>query len=277
MILNNTIMNYLSEYKLYDIFLKFVHLKIGILLESLPNLDLPSILLNDLQSQLEEQGYVTDPNIKMMNYSSFTSLAMIKEINSIIGTKESIFTDIIYQHLFNKITPINPSNWLKKALLKGHKTSINSEKTLAELLISPILIEILDACAETFSLFSGERFEVGKSYGLTGECDFLFSATPRTAFIAAPVFALVEAKKRSLEEGLAQCAAQMIAVREFNKKEDKNIKTIFGCVSHGEAWLFLKFENQHLTVDQEKFYLKNELELILGILHFIVNSTIQSP
>jgi hypothetical protein len=48
-----------------------------------------------------------------------------------------------------------------------------SEKAKSELLVSPILVELLRLADNKIQLFSGEEFNVDRERGLNGFCDFL--------------------------------------------------------------------------------------------------------
>ncbi|KPA10101.1 hypothetical protein MHK_009690 [Candidatus Magnetomorum sp. HK-1] len=95
-----------------------------------------------------------------------------------------------------------------------------------------------------------------------------------THTIQAPVFTIVEAKKKDIGEGLGQCAAQMIGVRRFNEQEGNEIEIIYGCVTTGENWQFIKLIDQTLIIDTVRYYLDN-IELILGALQIIIDKTME--
>ena len=69
-----------------------------------------------------------------MAYSNFK----LKDIERIAHLKE------VVTNLFSTVTPLNPSNWLKETLLKSSHLVPKSEKSRSELLIMPLLLEILD-------------------------------------------------------------------------------------------------------------------------------------
>jgi hypothetical protein len=60
-------------------------------------------------------------------------------------------------------------------------------------------------------VFSGFELVVDKAQGLTDFCDFILSQNAQRMEITAPIFCLVEAKKAEIENGLAQCGAEMYA------------------------------------------------------------------
>ena len=137
-----------------------------------------------------------------------------------------------------------------------------------------ILFETHKQTQQPFAIYSGETFEVDKEQGLTGECDFLFSKGVITHTIQAPVFTLVEANKRDIGEGIGQCVAQMIGAQYFNQQEANDITAIFGCVTTGEDWQFLKLADKTLTIDIVRYYIDN-VEKILGVLQTIITSSIE--
>ncbi|MFM7369314.1 MAG: hypothetical protein ACKO2Z_16300, partial [Sphaerospermopsis kisseleviana] len=83
------------------------------------------------------------------------------------------------------------------------------------------------------------------------------------------VVTIVEAKKENINAGLGQCVAEMIAARMFNEREGNNIQTIYGTVTTGTNWKFLKLINQVVEIDLSEYYINN-IGKILGILSSIV-------
>jgi hypothetical protein len=146
-----------------------------------------------------------------------------------------------------------------------------SEKAKSELLVSPILVELLRLADNQIQLFSGEEFNVDRERGLNGFCDFLLSKSTISSIIQAPVVMVVEAKKGELDVGLGQCTAEMVAAQIFNTKEDKPISVVYGCVTSGKLWQFLKLENKDLTLDLNEYQV-TPVERILGILKWMVSN-----
>ena len=145
-----------------------------------------------------------------------------------------------------------------------------SEKAKSELLVSPILVELLRLADNQIQLFSGEEFNVDRERGLNGFCDFLLSRSTISSIIQAPIVMLVEAKKGELDVGLGQCAAEMVAAQIFNANENKPIPVVYGCVTSGKLWQFLKLENNDLTLDLNEYQV-TPVERILGILKWMVS------
>jgi len=104
---------------------------------------------------------------------------------------------------------------------------------------------------------------------LTGIPGFMLSAKPRRVSLEAPIFCLVESKNQAIEDGFAQCAAEMYAARLFNQQSGEPHENIYGCVTNAFEWVFLKLEGNTLFVDSERYYLNN-LPLLMGVLKNIV-------
>lgn len=171
------------------------------------------------------------------------------------------------------IEPISPSPLLAEFLAESIQLAIamGSEKARSELIISPILFEVRKILNRQISFFSGEEFNVDPEVGLVGFCDFLISASPEQLFIEAPAVVIVEAKKENLKGGLGQCIAEMIAAQRFNAKYEKPIATIYGSVTSGNLWTFLKLEDSTVTIDLTE-YLIPPVEQVLGTLVWMIRS-----
>jgi hypothetical protein len=196
-----------------------------------------------------------------MAYSSFS----LKELS------RRFDLEIQYHSVFDEIKPFEISPLLQTILAENRHVPMISEKAKSENIISPILRELLRHSQYSFSLFSGTTLDADQEQGLTGECDFIFANKPDLLYVLeAPIFTLIEAKKDDIEDGLGQCAAQMLGASIYNRKDGYPIETIFGCVTSGFEWLFLRLDEKHLNIDTQRYFL-NEPEKILGILQAIVN------
>ncbi|TAE24988.1 MAG: hypothetical protein EAZ91_19870 [Cytophagales bacterium] len=198
-----------------------------------------------------------------MAYSDFT-LDQLERVFGISETQVRLFSDDI-------IVPIQPSERLLADVQEGQELPVFSEKAKSEMLITPVLREVRRQSGNQFNIFSGYQFEVDRERGLTGICDYLFTTHPRTNRIKSPVFCAVEAKSRSVEEGIAQAGAEMIAARLFNERENTPTPVVFGCVTNAYEWLFLKLEGDQLFTDTDRYFLDVlNLPRLLGVLGQIV-------
>lgn len=197
-----------------------------------------------------------------MAYSSFT-LSSVKDKFG-ISTVET-------EDLFAQTPPVNPSEILAITLKEQLPlaSAINTEKARSELIIMPILIEMRRHCLNKgrnqVAIFSGSSFEVEPSKGLEGRCDFLVSRSAEQYYITSPVFAIVEAKNESIPSGLGQCIATMLAAQIFNEKKNEDPRPIYGAVTTGTDWKFLKLIGNIAYIDINGYYIK-EIDKILGIL-----------
>ncbi|NJN29060.1 MAG: hypothetical protein HC824_00220 [Synechococcales cyanobacterium RM1_1_8] len=193
-----------------------------------------------------------------MPYSQFTTIAKAKRAFG-LSTLEG-------QRLLPPIDPIAPSAALSSFLTETLPiASVGSEKARSELIISPILIEVRRLRQQQISIFSGEDFTIDESLGLNGICDFLISRSPEILSIEAPAIIIVEAKKADIATGLGQCAAEMLAAQRFNQEQQRPIETIWGIVTNGILWRFLKLEGTVVSIDSIDFSLP-PVDQILGIL-----------
>jgi hypothetical protein len=178
--------------------------------------------------------------------------------------------------LFERVKTLEPSQWLRDVLEEGFDVSVVSEKARSEFIVAPILLYIREVHHGRISIYSGVKFDVDPANGLRGNCDFILSKSPMLPTVQAPAFVMVEAKKNDIEEGLGQCAAEMVAAQIFNHREGNDLPFIYGCVTTGESWQFLRLTEKKLEIDQQRYFLA-KLPEILGILHAIVKKILQQP
>lgn len=199
-----------------------------------------------------------------MPYSQFTTLDEAIEKFSL--TLHETTTPIIDS------TPIAPSSFLQQ-LLDRELTwaiSVGTEKARSEALILQVLLEVREHHHKQISVFSGRSFDVNESVGLGGYCDFLISQSSQQTVITAPVVAIVEAKRGDLTLGWGQCAAEMVAALQFNEQRKQLKEVVYGAVSTGTLWQFLKLEGEHLTLNVEEYTLPPVAE-VLGVLVAMTN------
>ena len=146
---------------------------------------------------------------------------------------------------------------------------ISTEKARSELIISPVLVEARRQFGGRISLFSGVDFTVDAEAGLSGVCDFLFSLSPLQLIVQAPVVAVVEAKNDNIKSGLGQCVAELLAAQRFNAQRGLELPHLYGVVTTGSTWKFLRLRGADVTVDEAEYYI-HQPEMILGILVFMV-------
>ena len=193
-----------------------------------------------------------------MSYSNFT-LSKVKAQFG-LATEET-------QDLFVDVAPIQASELLTLVLKEQLPlaSAINTEKARSELVVMPVLIEVRRQLRNQIAIFSGTSLEVEPSKGLDGRCDFILSRSPEQYYVAAPILTIVEAKNESIPSGLGQCIATMFAARLFNEREGNPIEPVYGAVTTGTDWKFLKLEGNTAFIDTSDYFIK-EVDKILGIL-----------
>ena len=108
---------------------------------------------------------------------------------------------------------------------------------------------------------------------LNGFCDFIVSASSEQLMLNAPIVTIVEAKNENIIGGLGQCIAEMVAADIFNKDENNGIEKVYGVVTTGTAWKFLKLEEKKASIDLDEYYIDVPGKII-GILSKMVEQKV---
>jgi hypothetical protein len=198
-----------------------------------------------------------------MAYSKFT----LKDIKNKFNIQ--LIED---KHLFTDIEPFTISDHLQTTLKEFAPLalSINTEKSRSEWIIAPILAELRKISANQISLFSGSTFTVDVEAELEGQCDYIISLNPEQFYITAPIITVVEAKKENIIQGFGQCIATMYAATIFNQRENNHLPYVYGVVTTGTIWKFIKLLENNAYIDVDEYYL-NEIEQLIGIFLSIIN------
>jgi hypothetical protein len=199
-----------------------------------------------------------------MPYSQFTTITKVKTAFDLVTVEGGQF--------LHTVAPIVPSDGLINFLTESLPlASTASEKARSEGIIYPVLLEVRRILDRQISLFSGEDFTVDETLGLNGSCDFLLSRSPELLEIEAPAVIIVEAKKADIRTGFGQCIAEMVAAQRFNAERNQAIDTIYGVISSGTQWRFLKLDGRTVTLDLTDYPLP-PVEKILGFLVWMAQS-----
>ncbi len=196
-----------------------------------------------------------------MPYSSFT----------IAQVKRQFHIEVLIEPFFQDVPIIIPGEWLTTLLAKSAPLAVTlgTKKVRSELIIAPLLFEFRELLDRKVSFFSGADFSVDLESGLNGVCDFLLTRSASEVNIEAPAIIIIEAKRGELNAGWGQCAAEMIAAQKFNQTNERETPSIYGSVTTGTMWQFLKLTGQVLTIDVTEYPL-DPVERILGILKWMV-------
>ena len=193
-----------------------------------------------------------------MAYSRFTLSKVVENFQLTIIEGDRFLPDV---------PPISPSALLTDTLKETvpWAIAVSSEKARSEGIINPVLLEVRRRLSGKISVFSGEEFTVQPEDALTGDVDFLISRSPEQLFIKIPAVVLVATKTQDLKQALGECVAEMVAAQRFNEQKRLSISTIYGVVTSGTVWRFLKLEQQVITVDLTNYSLP-PVEQVLSFL-----------
>ena len=198
---------------------------------------------------------------EFMNYNKFSFDRIKRRFN----------LNEVQKDLFDSVAPIEPSDWLRQTMEITADLPIKTEKARTEFILMPILLELRKRTERMFTIYSGEYFNVEPREGLAGPSDIILSMGAESYSISSPVMSIVQAYKNNIDLGLGKCVAQMIAADIFNEREDNQITTIYGCVTTGEQWLFLRLEGDTIQIHPHRFFL-NELTDIIGMFQSMLDN-----
>ncbi|KOR32922.1 hypothetical protein TI05_04225 [Achromatium sp. WMS3] len=200
-----------------------------------------------------------------MAYSDFTIKKVKDEFGLTIVEKRDVFADV---------KPNQVGEYLKRTLDNNVPLAlaINTEKARSEFIIAFVLLELRNHFEDKVSLFSGIEFDVDKEKKLNGFCDFIISLSTEQLFLTSPIVAIVEAKNENIIGGIGQCLAEMLASKIFNERENNEINNIYGVVTTGSVWKFIKLTGSVAFVDKKEYHIEY-IDKIMGILWAMVNQT----
>lgn len=201
-----------------------------------------------------------------MSYSEFTLKKVKKEFGLTLIENEAIFADI---------EPIEVSSFLKNKLDDNVPLAlaINTEKARSEFIIAYVLLELRRCFNNQVSLFSGIEFNVDKEKNLNGFCDFIISLSSEQLFLTSPIVIIVEAKNENIIAGIGQCLAEMVAAKIFNEHEKNKVKTVYGIVTTGSTWKFMKLIKTTALIDKKEYHIEF-INKIMGILMLMIKQAI---
>lgn len=199
-----------------------------------------------------------------MAYSDFSLVDVKEKLLLSLNEKES---------LFSEVKAIDFSDHLKETLKYNVPLaiSIDTEKARSELIITPILVEVVKHLNNQISLFSGIEFNVDREKGLNGVCDYVLSLSSEQLFLDAPIITVVEAKNNKLSSGFGQCISEMWAAKLFNDTKGNEISSVYGLVTTGSLWKFMKLSSSNVWIDVDEYHISNVAK-IMGIFVLVMGS-----
>ena len=161
--------------------------------------------------------------------------------------------------------PQAPSDDLARLIAENQRFPLYSEKARSEFYVAPLLRELWRLFGGRFAFFSGENLDFSAEEGLDGECDFVLCAKADAVVVEAPVVCILEAKRENFERGRDQCAAQLVAAHRLNARTEFSPPMLYGCVTTGTQWQFLRLLNGNLLeIDPAPLFI-DDLQRLLGV------------
>ena len=197
-----------------------------------------------------------------MAFSDFKYPEVLKELG-LMGQSDP--------NLFGKVTPVAGSASLR-AMLDVNvplATTAHSEASRSTWIVGPVLSELWGRYHGRINMFAGVDFNADPDNGLNGYCDFLIGRSPQMPQIHAPVIVIFEAKRDSIPDGLGQCIAGMEGAHRYNRRHGTPEDTVYGAVTTGSLWKFLKLSNTAVTIDLVEYTIA-QVDKLLGILTYMI-------
>lgn len=194
-----------------------------------------------------------------MSYNKFT----LEKLVDTFDIKTEVWNNV-YENVESK----QPSQFLNEMLLESvpMAVAIHTEKARSELIIMPILFELKKLANKNISIFSGKNLDIDTN--LKGAVDFIISKSAEQHIIKEPIATIVEAKREDIEGYVGQCGAEMIGAQKFNEKKNKNLPVIYGAITTGNHWKFLKLIDKTLYIEPLDTSIEH-IDKILGLLYKI--------
>jgi len=146
------------------------------------------------------------------------------------------------------------------------KLFYSNEEAVKALILTPVFVYIIKLLKNKYSILYEEYIEVDDD--LRGRCDLIVSKVEdddTNDTLGDKPLLVIEAKKKTVEEALSQCSAELIALKKLGKEVQ------YGIISTGDDWIFIEiFPDKSLVYQHNrKFYLsdlRHVVNIILGIL-----------
>jgi hypothetical protein len=185
---------------------------------------------------------------------------------------------IDHEDLFENAPKAEESDFLRTTLDENVPLAlaIHTEKARSELIVMPILVEVRRLLKRKISLFSGISFDVDFDEGLNGICDFILAQSPTQILLRSPAVTIVEAKNDNMKSGLGQCIAAMVAARRFNEREGEGPTIIYGAVTTGSLWRFLRLDGAVVHIDRTELFLDQIDKILTALIHCVGGNPIRS-
>ncbi len=187
------------------------------------------------------------------------------------GVLQELGLSVDNVRLFPDVTPLTPRPALLDTLTRSGRIAlaVGTEKARSELLIAPIILELMAVLQDRYSFFSGVEFNVDPAHGLNGYCDYLIARSPVLYVVTAPVVAVAGAKNDDVLTGFGHCIAGMRAAWKFNANKGEPVRQVFGVSTSGAEWKFLRLRDTALTIDLDAYHFTDPGRILAILVHMV--------
>lgn len=167
--------------------------------------------------------------------------------------------------LFAGVEPVEPSAELRRSL--GEFYNVGARTLLARCVyfVGPILVELVRRVPGPLAATPAVAFGARDERAEPGTYNFALARGKCYFDIDGPVFGFVQVTTDWLAGGLGKCATGMVGARAFNARNKVPQPALYGAVTCGKTWQFVKLEGQTLAIDTRTYY-PDDLPKVLGIL-----------
>lgn len=138
----------------------------------------------------------------------------------------------------------------------------DTPKARSVLLTAPVIIDVWQRSRRRVSMLSG----VGFGEADAEPCDFMLGHGPQLYFPTAPVAVVVRSAIGGRFHDPSCCVAEMMTAWQFNAQEGAPTEHVYGVVTTGSSWRFLRLTEGALTLDVTEHQLPSDLDRVLGVL-----------
>ncbi|MEM7534958.1 MAG: hypothetical protein AAF639_22470 [Chloroflexota bacterium] len=142
----------------------------------------------------------------------------------------------------------------------------SNEDAVKSLILTPVMVYVVEHLNARYSILYEEYIKADEL--LKGHCDLIVSKIDdddTNDTLGDRPLIVIEAKKKTVEEALSQCAAELIALHKLGKDVQ------YGIISTGDDWIFIEIypEQQRVYQHHHKFYL-SDLRHVANIIFSIL-------
>ncbi len=144
----------------------------------------------------------------------------------------------------------------------------SNEEAVKALILTPIFVHVIKLLESRYSVLYEEYIEVDND--LRGRCDLIVSkveADDTNDTLGDKPLLVIEAKKKSVEEALSQCSAELVALNKLGKEVQ------YGIISTGDDWVFIEiFPDRNIVYQHNRKFYLSDLRRVVNIIFSILKA-----